>query len=87
MSLGRVSYEPTEKEAVNKSFRRSLFVVRDVRKGETFTEESVKSLRPSAGLPPKHLYDIVGKRAKTDIQAGTPLQWDLIERRRGRARP
>jgi pseudaminic acid synthase len=86
-SLGRVSYEPTEKERVNKTFRRSLFVVRDVKKGETFTEESVKSLRPSAGLLPKYLYDVVGQRAKVDIKAGTPLQWDLIERHPGRAHP
>jgi pseudaminic acid synthase len=77
-SLGRVSYEPTAKELVNKSFRRSLFVVKDVKKGEPFTEESVKSLRPSAGLLPKHLHEVLGERAAADIKAGTPLRWDLL---------
>lgn len=86
-SLGRVSYEPTGKELVNKTFRRSLFVVRDVKKGETFTEESVKSLRPSAGLLPKYLHDVLGHKAEVDIKAGTPLRWDLVEGHRGRIHP
>jgi len=78
-ALGKVSYELTEKIKRSREFSRSLFVVKDVQKGELLTEENVKSIRPGYGLPPKFLKDVLGKRARKDIKKGTPLQWDLIE--------
>ena len=78
-AMGRVSYQCTSKEQASRCFRRSLFVVRDVRAGQSFSEENVRSIRPGYGLPPKHLKLVIGQFAATDISAGTPLQWDLIE--------
>lgn len=77
-ALGEVRYEPSEGELSNRLFRRSLFVVADVAAGETFTEASVRSIRPSHGLPPIHLDDVLGRKASRSIQRGTPLSWDLI---------
>jgi len=78
-ALGGVRYGPTEKEGASRAFRRSLFVVRDIRAGETFTAENVRSIRPAHGLHPRYYEEILGRRAKADIEAGTPLGWDLIE--------
>ena len=47
--------------------------------GETFTEKNIKSIRPGFGLPPKHLHEIIGKKANEDIKKGTPLSWDFID--------
>ena len=73
-SLGKVSYELTEKVEKNCEFSRSLFVVKDMKAGEVFTEENVRSIRPGYGLPPKYLKDILGKRATQDIKKGAPLK-------------
>ena len=77
-ALGKVSYELSEKIKRSREFARSLFVVKDIKAGEVFTEENVKSIRPGYGLPPKHLKDILGKKARKDIKKGTPLSWDLV---------
>jgi pseudaminic acid synthase len=78
-ALGQVNYAPTEHEAASRVFRRSLFVVQNVNKGEILTGRNVRSIRPGMGLPPKHLKEVLGRRAKHDIQRGTPLNWELIE--------
>lgn len=78
-ALGKPTYELTEKQKKSRQLARSLFVVRDVKKGEVFTEENVRSIRPNYGLPPKYLKEILGRRAKFDIEAGTPLTWEMIE--------
>ncbi|MEJ7553314.1 MAG: SAF domain-containing protein [Aquificaceae bacterium] len=62
-----------------KKFSRSLFVAKDMKAGEVFTEENVRSVRPGVGLHPKYLRDILGRRARFDIKAGTPLSWELVE--------
>ena len=77
-ALGEISYELTEKMKKSREFSRSLFVVKDIKVGETFTEENVRSIRPGYGLPPKYLKDILGKRATQDIKKGTPLSWELV---------
>lgn len=77
-ALGKVSYELTEKTKCNREFSRSLFVVKDIKKGEKFTENNVKSIRPGFGLHPKYLKDIIGKTAGKNILKGTPLNWNLI---------
>jgi len=78
-ALGKSSFELNDKIKKSRTFARSLFAVKDIRAGELLTEENIKSIRPSYGLPPKYFKIILGKRAKKDIKKGTPLNWDLIE--------
>lgn len=77
-ALGGVCYAVGEQEAKARAFRRSLFVVRDMKAGEVFTAETVRSIRPGYGLPPKYLENVIGRRAARDMAQGTPLDWDLI---------
>ena len=76
--LGEVSYDLTEKMEKSREFSRSLFVVKDIKAGEAFTEENIRSIRPGYGLPPKCLKDVLDKKASQDIKRGEPLTWDLI---------
>jgi pseudaminic acid synthase len=77
-ALGTVSYRVSEHEAPSRMYRRSLFVVKDMRAGEPFTDENTRSIRPGHGMPPKFLKEVLGRRAAVDIKRGTPLQWDLV---------
>ena len=77
-ALGEVRYEVTDHEAASRIFRRSLFVVKDMRSGETFGEENIRSIRPGYGLPTKYLKEIIGKKASCNIDRGTPLRMDMI---------
>ncbi len=77
-SLGCVSYALTEKETQSRIFRRSLFVVKNMKKGEAFTTDTVRSIRPGYGLHPHHLDNILGKKTLRDIPAGHPLEWDMF---------
>lgn len=72
-ALGKVDYSINEK---NRQGGRSLFVVKDIKKGEAFTPENVRSIRPNNGLHPRHYEEILGKKAKTDLKFGTPLSID-----------
>lgn len=78
-ALGGVRYGLSPKEEKSRVFRRSLFVVKDVRRGELFTEENVRSIRPGYGLHPRHLKDVLGRRAAKDIACGTPLEWSMVQ--------
>ena len=78
-ALGRVYYGFTEEEKKSRIFRRSLFVIKDIKRGEVFTEENTKSIRPANGLRPKYLKEILGKRAKEDIKKGAPLDWNMVK--------
>lgn len=77
--LGHVDYELTSKKRVSREFSRSLFVVKDVRKGDLVTDENVRSIRPGYGLHPKHLTDIIGKRFSMDVNRGEPLALQMFE--------
>ena len=77
-AFGSVSYEASAKEQASRVFRRSLFAVADIAAGEIFTIENVRSIRPAHGLPPKHLPEILGRRARVAITRGTPLSWELL---------
>jgi len=79
-ALGTVCYEPPPGERENRIYRRSLFVVKPVAAGEPFTRDNVRSIRPAAGLHPRHQDEILGRPATRDILAGTPLSWDLVRR-------
>jgi len=78
-SLGNVSDAPTEAEMKSLQYRRSLYLVRDMKAGETFTPENVRSIRPGLGLPPKYIEILMGKTLREDAARGTPLQWDLLK--------
>ena len=77
-AVGKIKYELTEKAEKNRIFSRSLFVIKDVKQGELFTEANIRSIRPGVGLHPKYLNDILGKKAKKDIRRGMPLSQGLI---------
>ncbi|MCB2211503.1 pseudaminic acid synthase [bacterium] len=77
-SLGTVHFGPAEREAASLIFRRSLYVVRDIAEGEKFSEENVRSVRPSHGMHTRHYEEILGRRAATAVEKGTPLSWELI---------
>ena len=79
-ALGGIHYEPTPAEAESRRFRRSLFVTRDVAAGEVFTPDNVRSVRPAAGMHPRHLPEVHGRKATKPIPAGTPLEWGMAER-------
>lgn len=72
-ALGKVSYELSAKVEKNRKFARSLFVVADMKAGEVFTADNVRSIRPGYGLHPKYYQQIIGKQATVDILRGTPL--------------
>lgn len=77
-ALGTVSYNLSEKQEKSRQFARSLFVVEDIEEGGELTAVNVRSIRPGYGMHPKHLNEVLGKRAKAKIERGTPLSWDLI---------
>lgn len=77
-SLGSVQFGCGPNEEASRTFRRSLFVVTDMKKGEAFTEANVRSIRPGNGLHPRHHAEILGKTAAQPINRGTPLSWDLV---------
>lgn len=77
-AVGKVTYELTESQKRSREDMRSLFAVQDIREGEFFTVENVRSIRPGFGLAPVHYEEVLGRQAKTDIAKGTPLAWDNI---------
>ena len=79
MALGKISYELSDKIKANREFSRSLFVVEDIKKGEIITEDNVRSIRPSFGLAPKYLKNILGKPVKKDLKKGTPFELEFID--------
>lgn len=79
-ALGGVSYGPAEEEKGSYAIRRSLFAVKDIAKGEVFTPENIRSIRPSGGLHTRYYEELLdGRKAAEDIPFGTPLQWEMIE--------
>ncbi len=77
--MGRAEYDMTEKKKKSRQFSRSLFVVKDVKAGETITHDNVRSIRPGFGMHPKHLSEIVGKTFEQDLEKGTPLSFEMIK--------
>jgi N-acetylneuraminate synthase len=78
-ALGAVHFGLSKKESGMRIFRRSLFVVQNVKQGELFTSENVRSIRPGHGLHTRHLAEVLGRHAARNIERGTPLIWDLID--------
>lgn len=77
--LGRVHYGPVKCEEPMLHFRRSLFIVKDIKKGEVFTEENIRSIRPAYGLMPKYLKYTLGRKSTKNIERGTPLKRSHIK--------
>ena len=77
-ALGQVSYGPTEAEKKSLRFRRSLYVVRDLKAGDVLTRENVRAIRPGLGLPTKYLEQMLGKTVKQDVKRGTALSFDHL---------
>lgn len=77
-SLGRVSYEPGPHERDTRRLRRSLFVVQDMNKGDEFTPQNVRRIRPGQGLLPREYERVLGRRAARDLSRGTPLAWEHV---------
>jgi pseudaminic acid synthase len=77
-ALGQVSYGPTDAEKKSIQFRRSLYVVRDLKAGEVLTRENVRAIRPGLGLPPKYFDVLLGRKINQDVKKGTPLIWALL---------
>lgn len=78
-ALGKATYEVTEKQKENRVFRRSLFVVKDIKAGEALSKENVRSIRPGHGLHTRYLGQVLGKKAIKDIKKGEPLSWELFD--------
>ena len=77
-AIGHVSYGATRQEESNIVFRRSIFCVRDIQKGECLTEENVRVIRPGYGLPPKYYPQLLGQRALKEIKRGTPICLGMV---------
>lgn len=79
-ALGKVSYELSDKTKKNREFSRSLFAVKNIKKGEIITQDNVKSIRPSFGAHPKYLSDIIGKKVNCNIERGTPFKLEFVNK-------
>ena len=77
-ALGSVTYELTDKQKESRTRGTSLFISKNVKKGDIITSENIRTVRPAAGLHPKHYKEIINKKFSRDIQVGTPLQWDML---------
>ncbi len=77
-SLGQVRYGPTGAEKNSMQFRRSLYVVQDIKSGDTLTRENLRAIRPGLGLPPKYLRQVLGEKVTRTVKRGTALVWDLL---------
>jgi len=78
-ALGQPSYSRKDSEAKNATFRRSLYVVENIEKGDLITPDNVRSIRPGCGLPPRDFDAVMGRKVIKSIQASTPLSWDLLD--------
>lgn len=79
LALGAVSYERAEQEQKSLQFRRSLYVVEDMKAGDVFTEKNLRRIRPGMGISPKYYDALLGRCVKCDVKRGTPVSWDIVE--------
>lgn len=77
-ALGKVSYGATEAEKKSIQFRRSLYIVKDLKAGDVLSKDNVRAIRPGLGLPTKYLEQVLGKTVKQGVNRGTALAWDLL---------
>ncbi len=77
-AVGTVRFGPSPAEQPSLAFRRSLYVVADVAEGEVLTEAHVRAIRPAGGLAPKHLGEVLGRRAARPLRRGEPVSFDQL---------
>jgi pseudaminic acid synthase len=77
-ALGQISYGPTQAERTSLQHRRSLYVVKDIQAGETFTKNNVRAIRPGLGLPTKYMDIVIGRTASKAVRRGTPVSWEIL---------
>lgn len=78
LSLGRVTYTPTKSEKNSIKFRRSIYFVKDLRKGDLLTDDVIKIIRPGYGLAPKYIFSVIGRRVSKFVARGTPVSWRVL---------
>ena len=78
-ALGEPTYLLNKEQMESRIYSRSLFAVKDIKKGDEFNEDNVKSIRPGIGMHTKYWEDVLGKKARIDIEKGTPMSWELVE--------
>lgn len=78
-AMGRVTYDLTPKQKASRDHARSLFIAQDMKAGEVFTPQNLRSVRPSCGLHTKYYEELLGKKISRDARLGTPMSWDLVE--------
>jgi pseudaminic acid synthase len=78
-AIGQVSYGASKAELSSLVFRRSLYIVKDLKAGDVLTKENVRAIRPGLGLPPKYFEQIIGSKVNRDIKKGTALSWQLMK--------
>ncbi len=77
-AIGQVDYTLTEKQASGKNFSRSLYIVEDIKAGDVFTKENIRSIRPGFGIHPKYYNEILGKKSAKKLEKGTALRFEYI---------
>jgi len=77
-AMGKIGYGPTEDEMKSLQFRRSLYIVKDIKAGDVLTKDCLRSIRPGNGLSPKYLELFLGKKVRKDVQRGTAVDWSII---------
>jgi pseudaminic acid synthase len=78
-AMGSIDFSLSRGAAKNRIFARSLFIVENIKKGEEFNSRNVRSIRPGFGMHPKHLDEVIGKKANRDLEKGTPMTWEMVE--------
>jgi pseudaminic acid synthase len=78
-ALGQISYGPTEAEKSSLTFRRSLYITEDMKKGDVLTEKNLRIVRPGLGLLPKYYDLIIGRKVNQNVKKGTAVEWELVE--------
>ena len=79
LSLGKVTYGPTEAEKGSLTFRRSLYIAKDMKKGDVLNDENLRIIRPGLGLPPKYYDVVLGRKVNRDVKKGTPVEWNILD--------
>ncbi len=79
LAMGNIHEGRQEEASENVVFRRSLYAVKDIKKDDLLTSENIRSIRPGYGLPPKHIKQVIGQWATSDISRGTPVTWELVK--------
>jgi sialic acid synthase SpsE len=77
-ALGQISYGPTEAEKKSIQFRRSIYVVKDLKPGDVLTKDNIRAIRPGFGLPTKYFEMVLGKKVSRDVKRGTALSWNIL---------